>query len=236
MNLVLLEPSDLDGAPSVARVTGRRAAHIRTVLRADIGDSLRVGIVDGKIGTATVRAIDDECVELAVLLADDPPPPLPVLLLLALPRPKVARRVLQTLATMGVKRIVLMNTARVEKSYWESPYLEATAVHEQLVLGLEQGGDTTMPTVELARRLRPFVEDELDKRADGSVRLVAHPTGRRECPRGLSTATTLAIGPEGGFTPFEIDLLAARGFEPVTLGPRRLRVEQAVPALLARLF
>ena len=47
---------------------------------------------------------------------------------------------------------------------------------------------------------------------------------------------TLAIGPEGGRIPYEIDLLAKAGLQPVQLGARILRVETAVTALLARLF
>ena len=44
-----------------------------------------------------------------------------------------------------------------------------------------------------------------------------------------------AIGPEGGFIPNEIEMLGRIGFRPVTLGPRILHVEAAVPALLAKL-
>ncbi|RYZ96209.1 MAG: 16S rRNA (uracil(1498)-N(3))-methyltransferase, partial [Moraxellaceae bacterium] len=44
------------------------------------------------------------------------------------------------------------------------------------------------------------------------------------------------IGPEGGFIPYEIDLLNKQGFEVVNLGERIMRVETVVPYLLGRLF
>jgi RsmE family RNA methyltransferase len=44
----------------------------------------------------------------------------------------------------------------------------------------------------------------------------------------------LAIGPDGGWVPFEIDLLARCGFVPVSLGPRVLRVEVAVSYIIGR--
>ena len=70
----------------------------------------------------------------------------------------------------------------------------------------------------------------------GTRGLVGHPGDYPPCPRGLDEAVTLAIGPEGGWIPYEIDLLANAGLQPVQLGARILRVETAVTALLARLF
>ena len=235
MNIILLFDDDFTD-PQRVRLTGRRLAYMQSVHRAAVGDALRVGRMNGRVGTGTVTALDDRALAMDVMLDGDPPAAAALTLLLALPRPKALGRVLQCIAAMGVKRIVLFNTWRVEKSFWESPALADAALREQLLLGLEQGGDTVVPTVELRRRFKPFVEDDVPALIAGTRALVAHPSAPRPCPRGLHTPVSLAVGPEGGFTPYEIELLVAHGFEPVSLGPRPLRVEHAVPALLGRII
>ncbi|HAB91342.1 MAG TPA: 16S rRNA (uracil(1498)-N(3))-methyltransferase, partial [Pseudomonas sp.] len=102
--------------------------------------------------------------------------------------------------------------------------------------GLEQARDTVLPEIILAKRFKPFVEDELPAMAANTRGLIAHPGDYPECPRALSEPVTLAIGPEGGWIPYEVELLSQAGLNPVQLGERILRVETAVPALLARLF
>lgn len=236
MNLILIEPADIVPGTSRVRLNGRRLRHVREVHRAAPGDRLRVGILNGACGIGTVARLDEDLLELDVVFDQPSPPALPATVVLALPRPKSLKRVLQGLSTMGVKRIFLINSWRVEKSYWQSPLLEDMAVREQLVLGLEQARDTQLPSVELRQRFKPFVEDELPEIAAGTAALVAHPQADTTCPRHLGQAVTLAIGPEGGFIQYEVDLLRAHGFLPVSLGPRRLRVEQAVAMLLGRLF
>lgn len=239
MNTLLLTPEEAAGArDGRVRIAAddRRAVHVRTVHRAAVGDELAVGVLGGALGTGRIVALADGEIELALTLDRDPPPPLPLVLVLALPRPKVMRRVLQAVTTLGVKRLALIAAWRVEKSYWESPLLAAAAVHAELVLGLEQAGDTMLPVVSLHRLFKPFVEDELPALAAESRRLVAHPAAPHECPRALREPVTLAIGPDGGFTDYEVGALHATGFDPVSLGPRVLRVEQAVAALVGRLF
>lgn len=235
MNLILLHGADFIAADRV-RLGDRRLAHIRAVHRAALGDALRVGALDGRLGQGVVVAIDDSAVEMTVTLDREPPPPAPVRLVLALARPKVLRRVLQCIAAIGVKDVVLCNAYRVEKSYWGSPLLSDAALRQELLLGLEQGGDTMLPRVRLEPLFKPFVEDRLTAFAAGSRRLLAHPHIDTPCPRGVTAPVTLAIGPEGGFIQYELDALAAQRFEPVSLGPRPLRVEHAVAALLGRLL
>jgi RsmE family RNA methyltransferase len=137
---------------------------------------------------------------------------------------------------MGVKRIILVNAARVEKSYWQSPFLETDVINHQLVLGLEQARDTMLPEVLLRPRFKPFVEDDLPAIAERTSALVAHPSGPEPCPREVTRPVTLAIGPEGGFVPFEIDKFLSLGFSVVNAGERVLNVETAVLSLIARLF
>lgn len=233
MNLVLLEPGELDGGGAVVR--GSRARHIAEVHRAEAGRRLRVGVLGGRVGSGVVTRVHGDEVELEVVLDADPPPPLPCTLVLALPRPKVLRRVLGAAAAFGVKRIALFGALRVEKSYWQSPLASDDAIGEELRRGLEQGCDTVLPLVTRHRRFRPFVEDELPGLAAGSRALVAHPRAERPCPRAADGPVTLVVGPEGGFVDFELGLLEAAGCTRVSLGERPLRVEHAVAALLGRL-
>ena len=234
MNLILLFPDDFDEHGTV-RLTGRRARHVHEVHRARVGESLTVGRVDGPVGRGTVLSVGPDEVCLSVVLSEEPPPPGGLDLLLALPRPKVLRRVLQSAASLGARRIVLVNAQRVEKSYFDTPFLDPAEVERNLVLGLEQARDTVLPEVAVRRRFRPFVEDELETFWPGAAcaRLLAHPaaaSGPPGCEHARAAfPAVLAIGPEGGWVPFEVELLVAHGFQPFGLGPRILRVETALP-------
>lgn len=234
MNLILLEHDDFIDDCRV-RLHGRRHEHACEVLKVTRGKLLQVGLLNGRIGTGTVVAVNRESVELEVELRQAPPAPLPVTLVLAMPRPKVFKRVLQGLTALGVKRIILFNSWRVDKSYWQSPALDPLAIREQLVLGLEQARDTILPAVELHQRFRPFAEDSLPGIAAGTCALLAHPGSAQPCPANIPTAVTLAIGPEGGLTAYEVGKIMEAGLAPVHLGRRTLRVETAVPALIGRL-
>lgn len=235
MNLLLLEDGDFIAADRVL-LQGRRLKHLQEVHRATVGDSLRVGRLGGLMGQGQLLRLDSDAAELQISLEQSAPAKLPLTLLLALPRPKMLKRVLQTVASMGVPRLILLNSYRVEKSFWQTPFLQPEAIREQLILGLEQARDTVLPEVIIEKRFKPFVEDQLPQLAAGSLGLVGHPGPYPACPRTVEGQVTLAIGPEGGWIPYEVEKLAAAGLQPVQLGERILRVETAVTALLARLF
>lgn len=235
MNLLLLEDSDFVAADRV-RLSGRRLTHLNEVHRAENGDTLRVGRLGGQMGRGQLLQLDGASAELQVAFDQPPPAKLPITLLLALPRPKMLKRVLQSVSAMGVPRLILLNSFRVEKSFWQTPFLEPDAIREQLILGLEQARDTLLPEVIIEKRFKPFVEDRLPQLAAGTLGLTGHPGDYPACPRAVEQPVTLAIGPEGGWIPYEVDKLAEAGLQPVQLGERILRVETAVTALLARLF
>lgn len=235
MNLILLYPHDFISAHQVT-LTDRRLNHIRQIHNAKPGDSLKVGLLDGSIGTGTITTLSDTQVTLDTHLHLPPPPPLPLTLVLALPRPKMFRRILQSVAALGVKELIILNSYRVDKSYWSTPWLENSKITEQFLLGLEQAVDTRLPRITLKKRFKPFVEDELPALASGQRALIAHPYEALPCPAPELTPTLLAIGPEGGFIPYEVAKLQEAGLTSIHIGQRILRVETAIPALLSRLF
>jgi len=236
MNLVLLFRNDFIRDTNRVLVTGRRLYHVRDVLRASVGDSLLVGIAGGDLGEAVITLLNEEALEMEVKIDSPPPPPLPVTIVLALPRPKVMRRVLASMTAMGVKRIILINAYRVEKSYWKSPLLGKDELDKYISAGLEQARDTIFPEIILRPLFKPFAEDELPGIIEGTLPLVAHPEAGEACPRDMKQSVTLAIGPEGGFIPYEVEKLLACGFKAVHIGDRILRVETAIPVLLSKLF
>ena len=232
MNLILLFPEDFISESEV-RLGGRRFAHVTGVHRAGVGDSLTVGLAGGGLGRGDVTRLDGEALEMRVTIDRDPPRPLDVTLVLALPRPKVLNRLIASATSLGVKRIYLINAWRVEKSYWKSPRLSEENLLLQRVLGLEQAKDTRLPSIELRRFFRPFVEDELPSIIEGTRAFVAHPGGAAK--PAPSEPVTLAIGPEGGFIAEEIASLERIGFATMSLGERILRVETAVAVAVAKI-
>lgn len=234
MNLLLLDEPDFVSADRVL-LRGRRLQHMREIHQANPGDSLRVGLIGGLMGSGRILSLTAQQAELEVSLDQPPPPKLPLTLLLAMPRPKMFRRILQHCATLGVGQIVLLNSYRVEKSFWQTPFLQPDSIRENLLLGLEQARDTILPELHIEKRFKPFVEDRLPELLGDSLGLVAHPGDYPPCPRAVDGAVTLAIGPEGGWIAYEVDKLIEAGLQPVQLGERILRVETAVTALVARL-
>nr|WP_314876781.1 16S rRNA (uracil(1498)-N(3))-methyltransferase [uncultured Pseudomonas sp.] len=235
MNLLLLEQADFIAADRVV-LADRRFTHMQEIHRVAVGDTLRVGQINGLMGQASVVRLEGHEAELQVSFDQQPPAKLPLTLILAVPRPKMLRRLFQTIATLGVPRLILLNSYKVEKSFWQTPFLNPEAIRENLILGLEQARDTVLPEVIIEKRFKPFVEDRLPAIAADSLGLVGHPGEYPACPRAVQQPVTLAIGPEGGWIPYEVDLLAKAGLQPVQLGARILRVETAVTALLSRIF
>lgn len=239
MNILLFQPDEVhpDGC---ARLTDRRAAHICRVLKASPGKHLRAGVIDGPRGTAEVLHTEPSSVTLRFCARGILPDRPPIDLLLALPRPKVMKRLWSTLAELGVGRIILTNAEKVERFYFDSHVLDPAFYTPRLIEGLEQAGDTRLPNVHIVRQLKPFLEDELDLLYPGSVRRhIADPSGPILADHPIPSITLggrilLAIGPEGGWSDYERDLFRERRFEIIGLGPRILRTETACVALLSR--
>ena len=236
MNLVLCTEHELKGDLLV--LTGRRAKHIRTILKPVPGDVLRVGMINGRIGRGEILAIHQKSVEMRVVLDQEPLAAPELELILALPRPIMLQRILKQATVLGVSRFHLIRSARVEKSFFHSPVLQPEKIRLLLLEALEQSMDTRLPEVVIHHRFRPFVEDVVPGLTGRGI--IAHPEISTTLPEIFSAGAgdgkiVLAVGPEGGWNEFEIGCFVEQGFTAFSMGSRILHVDTAVVALLAQL-
>ena len=236
MNRILFERDEIkDG---VATFGGVRAEHVMRVLHGEVGQMLKTGEVDGKIGMGEIVECSPARVKVRCDHVEESPRPW-IDLILAPPRPRVMKRLLPQLASLGVGRIFLVGAKKVEKDFWGAMLLKPENYRPLLVDGLMQAGTSILPTLETRRNFRKFVCDELDALWPESKRIVAHPYGsadNRTIRQSNNQTILLAVGPEGGWTDGEVALLEEHGFSRYSLGSRILRTDTATIALLAQLM
>lgn len=230
MNIVLLFERDRHGDAFL--VGDRRATHVRRVLGKAAGDRFEVGLEDGPLGTATIERDDDTGLTLAVEWRAIPPRP-NATLIVAVPRPKSLKKLLPEVTALGIATIVLVRTWRVDKAYLGSPLLEPEGYRPLLHEGLMQARDTHVPRVIVEPLFKPFVEDRAPALAAESDATVLHPGAAAHFADRPRTRPTIAIGPEGGFSAYEVEAFERAGFVRARLGGRVLRVETAAVAALA---
>ncbi len=234
MNIIILKQEELteDGRVCLA---DRRAKHIVSVLRAKPGQSVRIGILNGAVGTGVIEGITKTEVRLSCSINGSARPSAGIDLILALPRPLVMKRLLAPLVSLGINRLFLTNAAKVERDYYGTHWLRPEHYEPLLIEGLEQTGDTRLPQVTIIRRLKPFVEDRMDELFPSGTRILAHPSHEEDThdiPH-CTTPVVLALGPDGGWTPYETDMFSRHGFVRMSLGSGTLRTDVACIALIS---
>jgi RsmE family RNA methyltransferase len=240
MNLILIHSEEVTSDNRV-RLTDWRAEHIRAVLRAEPGKMLRIGLLNGPLGAGTVESISAEAVTLTCEWESVAPPRPSIDLLLAMPRPKVLKRLWAQLAALGVGRIILTNAEKVERFYFDTHVLAPEFFNARLIEGLQQARDTRLPEVTVVKQLKPFLETESFPTI--GKKLLADPSGEHSLFQTLEAGSEkavpqrscLGIGPEGGWTPYELEMFKANGFELFSMGPRILRTDMACIGLISLL-
>ena len=236
MNLILLDEHDRLGSCHVT-LSDARAAHLLHVLKVVPGQTVRVAFLEGPLGVGTVESAGDGRVTLRCVFEADIPRRPRVDVLLALPRPKVMRRLWAQFAALGVGQIILTNAERVERQYFDTHILAEACYRPLLIEGMQQARDTRLPLVSIHRQFKVLLEDRLDMLFSEGLRLVADPHAATSIGAAVAEhadrRVLVAIGPEGGWNAFELALFQAHGFRAVGLGPRTLRVDTACTAILA---
>lgn len=204
------------------------ATHAFRVLRKRVGDQLN--LVDGKGGwfTAEVNAISKrEClIEVTEIRREDSRTNHQLTLLVA-PTKNIDRFewILEKATEIGVDFIQPILTEHSERKRIRTDRLERV-----LEAAMKQSLRAFKPSL---GELLPLKE-ALNQVAPGSTRYLAY-LGAKDTPllhRAYSAgnSTTIAIGPEGGFSPAEAELAKSVGYQYVSLGPNRLRTETAAIA------
>lgn len=226
-------------------IEDHRAKHIVKILKSDVGDVLKVGLLQGNMGKAKILDIKKKYpfyVTLQCSFDSPPPQKTPIDLIVALPRPIMLRRILSQATALGVKNIHLINANRVEKSFWEATLIKDEEYIDHLYTGLEQAVDTILPEIQFHKRFKVFIEDFLPTIANEySTCLYAHPTSSNGLKSALEKGKKedkilLAIGPEGGWVDFEDQKFKEAGFLGFTIGERILKVDSAVVNIHGRIM
>jgi len=206
VNLVLITP---DEAAAGLPADDARARHLRETVGLAVGGAFHVGIENGLRGIATITALAPK-LTFAVAWEKSPQARLPLTVLVGLPRPQTAKKVLHDLASLGAARIIFFESAKGDPGYLTSSLWKDGEWREHVLKGTEQACSTLVPEVTRV----------------GSLAEPYEATGAPELSTPAQTAV-LAIGPERGFAKAERATLRAAGFGFAHLGDRILRVEAA---------
>ena len=213
------------------------ANHLARVLRLREGDECVLFNGDGQDHIARLVSVGKREVQVEVLssLAVERESPLRLTLIQGIARGEKMDLILQKATELGIARIQPVNAERTEVKL-DAERLDKRVAHWRSVVvsACEQSGRARIP------ELSPPTALMQAARAcdDSDLRLLLDPVGELSLasvapPAG--TGIVIAIGPEGGWSPRDREVLLASGFLGLRLGPRILRTETAGLAAIAAL-
>lgn len=218
---------------SLVTIDGREAHHA-TVNRLRVGESVLLGDGRGTVAEATVETVSPSLVAFRIgdPRHEDRPHP-EVWLAQSLAKGDRDELAIQAATEVGVSGVIPLQAAR-SISRWSGPKLDKGVTRWMTIVreASKQAIRSWVPDVTTPLAPGDLVSDGdhvlvLDPRAEvrlaDAVRAVP-PTSRR---------IVLAVGPEGGFTPEEVQRLEAAGAVAVVLGDSVLRTSTAGPAAIA---
>jgi 16S rRNA (uracil1498-N3)-methyltransferase len=224
------------------RLTGREAHHALHVLRVRQGEQVAVLDGAGREFLCEIRNASRGDLQLAVLDTKSAPPlPCQITLLQAIPKGKLFESIIQKATELGASRIVPILAERVVTKLDDEDAAHKTGKWRQVAIeAIKQCGSPWLPRVELPQTPAQFIA--CGERFD--LPFVAALDGERRHPREFfrefrtthkcpPASICVWIGPEGDFTPSEINRIKGHGALPITLGPLVLRTETAATYCLS---
>lgn len=201
---------------------GDEAGHCSRVLRKKAGDDIHVTDGHGNLFSCEILSLTKKEV-VANIVETQSNVGKPSLLTVAIaPTKNIARYewFLEKATEIGIGRVIPILTARSERKIIKPERLEKV-----LVSAMKQSGNLYKP------ELLPLTKiNGLKEVVDIECKYVAHcmePNDKLVDLYTTGSASMVLIGPEGDFTPEELEMLENEGFVGVSLGNSRLRTETA---------
>ena len=235
MNCLLFDKSDIK-SENLLSVTGNKLSHINNILKLGIGDKIKIGIINEKLGVGKIIKINQyEAIISFVLNKKTKSPNINVIL--AMPRPKVMNRLWEQLASLGVNTIFIIGANKVEKYYFNSHTLKKEHYTPLLIKGLEQACCVNKPNIYIEPNIQNFFNQNIFLNSM-HLNFIADVKSNyliSEFKNKINKADsiTVAIGPEGGWIDNEINLFIKNDFIPICLGERILRVDTATISIIS---
>ncbi|MGI4756913.1 MAG: RsmE family RNA methyltransferase [Janthinobacterium lividum] len=216
-----------------ASLTGDQASHLARVLRAQPGQIFDV-VADGFLHRAEVTSVQENEVVFALHEEHEGDAALPVHLLLAVFKFDHLEWGIEKATELGAARISPVLARRTEKHLAQAAAKRVERWRRITREAAQQSRRTDVPLVDDPATLKQVLQG-----IDEPVRLLLAETEEdntlkaalEAAPPDVSIA--LAIGPEGGWAPEEMQMFHENGWQHVTMGPRILRAETATIAALA---
>ena len=201
-----------------------RSRHLLETVKLTGGQTFHVGVENARRGIATLKAVSPR-VLFSVVWEKSTQCRLPLTVLVGLPRPQTAKKVLHDLASLGAAKIIFYEAEKGDPGYLASSLWKDGEWREHVVKGTEQACSTLVPEV---TRVGSLAEALIGLDAS-AWKLALDPYEATGAPEisAPAKAAVLAIGPERGFAEEERAVLRNAGFAFAHLGDRILRVEAA---------
>lgn len=244
-SLIILQSELLD--QERALLVGARASYAFTTHGLVAGRAVRVAVVGGRRGNGTVLEASSDRIELSLHLSEEPLGRKPIDLVVGLSRPQTVKKTIQAAVMLGVRSLRFVLSERGQKSYRDSHVLTEDHLQFETIKALEQIWDSNPPQITVHHSLATLFAHKLlpDGVSSHVISLVAQPNAPELAASahlfhpGASlkqpSSVVVAVGPEAGWSSAEVQSFLDRGFRPVGLGERVLRVEVALIYLLGQL-
>ncbi|RKX19840.1 MAG: hypothetical protein DRP35_07040 [Candidatus Zixiibacteriota bacterium] len=241
MNLLILNEND-QLSDNQFIITDHRANHILNILKLSVGSQLNLGLIDKFTGIGIIEKIDNKKITITIKESHEKIKALQSInIICALPRPQTIKKILFIAGMTAIRNIFFIRANRVEKSFFQSPLLDKKEYMKYLIEGMSQGKQIFLPNVSFHTKFKPFFEDYLPDNFDknnNNYRLLPDMEASstiNSVYKKSDSNILLAIGPEGGWVPFEIEMMKSLGFKKFKLSDYTLRVEHALMASISQL-